>query len=231
MINDRYVLTAAHCFEIKYISELATVRLGERDLRERIDCDVDKTQNRTTCSDEPIEVGIEEIIFHESRNHTTRANDIALLRLSRSIPTSDYIKPICLPKTYELQLPELTVAGWGSITRYGNTLSDYLIKVTLPPVNATQCNQAWSQVPSREYPRLTIMPKQICAGGQQGRDSCNGDSGGSLMDYVRDSNGRGRWTSVGVTSFGPFPCATEGYPAVHTSVPYYVPWIVEHLRP
>lgn len=44
-------------------------------------------------------------------------NDIALIRLERSVPFSSFIKPICLPRSAEDSglTPGnlLTVAGWG----------------------------------------------------------------------------------------------------------------------
>ena len=59
---------------------------------------------------------------------------------------------------------------------------------------------------------------QICAG--VGRtDSCTGDSGGPLQAQVG-----GRWTVVGITSFG-VECAREDFPGVYTRVDNYLSWI------
>lgn len=47
----------------------------------------------------------------------TFVNDIALIRLERTVPFSSFIKPICLPRSAEDSGLKpgnlLTVAGWG----------------------------------------------------------------------------------------------------------------------
>ncbi|KAJ8928433.1 hypothetical protein NQ314_019022 [Rhamnusium bicolor] len=72
---------------------------------------------------------------------------------------------------------------------------------------------------------------QLCAGGEKGKDSCRGDSGGPLMSYHADENSEINWYSIGVVSFGPSPCGMEDWPGVYTKVANYVPWIVTKLRP
>nr|CAH7735497.1 unnamed protein product [Callosobruchus chinensis] len=69
----------------------------------------------------------------------------------------------------------------------------------------------------------------MCAGGERGRDSCRGDSGGPLMSY--EQNGADQnWYAVGVVSFGPSPCGMENWPGVYTRVGSYMQWIVDKLR-
>lgn len=72
---------------------------------------------------------------------------------------------------------------------------------------------------------------QLCAGGEKGKDSCRGDSGGPLMNLGQSENGEIVWYSVGVVSFGPSPCGLEEWPGVYTKVANYVHWIVSKLRP
>ncbi len=51
---------------------------------------------------------------------------------------------------------------------------------------------------------------------QKDKDSCVGDSGSALM---RESRGIGSpWKLLGVVSFGPRRCGTEGVPGVYTRV-------------
>lgn len=82
------------------------------------------------------------------------------------------------------------------------------------------------------YKRLnvTIGPKQICAGGQKGKDSCRGDSGGPLMASIRQQDGY-NFFSLGIVSFGPTPCGTQGWPGVYTRIQDYIPWIYSKLKP
>ena len=59
---------------------------------------------------------------------------------------------------------------------------------------------------------------QMCVGGHDGKDSCRGDSGSSLMTARTPSDGKwsmvGSWKLVGVVSFGPQRCALQGVPGV-----------------
>merc|ERR1712130_410949 len=73
---------------------------------------------------------------------------------------------------------------------------------------------------------------QICAGGQKGKDSCVGDSGSGLMRSRRDSSrgGAGRSELIGVVSFGPRLCGTEGVPGVYSRVESFLTWILDTVE-
>lgn len=64
--------------------------------------------------------------------------------------------------------------------------------------------------------------KQICVGGQEGEDSCSGDSGGPLM--IQNGNPP-RWFLLGIVSYGASDCGKKDAPAVYTNVPQYIEWI------
>lgn len=78
------------------------------------DCEED------VCSDPVVDVAVVERIPHEKYqpNSRTQENDIALLRLARSVQFTDWVKPICLPVSAHLKNKDydgkpLVVAGWG----------------------------------------------------------------------------------------------------------------------
>lgn len=96
------------------------------------------------------------------------------------------------------------------------------LKVRVPVVSLNRCAAVYQRV-SR-----TIESTQICAGGVQGQDSCRGDSGGPLMGQAPSAN---NWVVVGVVSYGPAPCGTQGWPGVYTRVGAYIDWILSKLRP
>lgn len=74
-----------------------------------------------------------------------------------------------------------------------------LLQVDVPVLTDSRCVEKFNPI--------TINPDtQICAGDNQGKDTCNGDSGGPLV--VRGSNGR--WVLAGLTSFGSNPCGEGG---------------------
>lgn len=72
--------------------------------------------------------------------------------------------------------------------------------------------------------RQTILPTQICAGGEKDKDSCQGDSGGPLMHYVNSY-----WELVGIVSYGR-KCGLEDWPGIYTLVSAYETWIKSTLR-
>lgn len=225
LINHRYVLTAAHCLKGKDIPatwRLESVRLGEYDTTTNPDCIKDDAKSEV-CADDVVTVGIEEQIAHENYNpHSSdQKYDIALLRLNREIPFTNYIKPICLPPNDNVG-KKLFVAGWGK-TEKGYS-SNIKLKVSVPLVGKQQCEE--------RYRRAGVMLGfgQICAGGQRGKDSCTGDSGGPLMSVERGSDGAGRWIVVGVVSFGPSPCGLPNWPGVYSRVIDFVPWILSKLK-
>ncbi|KAF2881991.1 hypothetical protein ILUMI_24172 [Ignelater luminosus] len=218
LINDRYVLTAAHCAD----NNLFSVRLGEHNVKTEEDC-----FNSGDCADSPVNIEIQKTVVHEDYNPDDHRSDIALLRLKHKVVYTEFIKPICLPLSSELQNNTFTgltgvVAGWGKTE--DNHKSDVKLKVEVPVVANRDC--------SRSYLRHQISTRKehLCAGGVKGENSCNGDSGGPLM-YRDKSENASNWINIGILSFGLSKCALENLPAVYTRVTEYMPWILEHLRP
>lgn len=230
LINDRYVLTAAHC--ISAIPETwvpVRVRLGEWDTETDMDCEVDSRGNRD-CSDPHIDVDIEKVISHENYVASSKSQpyDIALIRLARSIPYTDFIRPICLPlkdilKRSSFEGSVMDVSGWGK-TEHG-TSSNVKLKAEVPIVTLSDCQRVYSQR------SVDLTNSQMCAGGQQGIDSCRGDSGGPLIGLDSSNKQRVYYFIAGVVSFGPTPCGLQGWPGVYTRVSEYVDWIQQNIEP
>ena len=92
-------------------------------------------------------------------------------------------------------------------------------------VSLTNCNRVYAST------SIKLSDGQICAGGIKGQDSCNGDSGGPLMDIddVTDPF-LPYFYLVGLVSFGPTTCGKAGWPGVYTNVAPYVDWIQKKLK-
>jgi secreted trypsin-like serine protease len=166
LINDRYVLTAAHCQSaIPKTWKITHVRLGDWDTRTNPDCTIE--ENGRVCNDPYVEVPVTQIIVHEQYNGNAKnqPHDIALLRLQNSVRYTDYIKPICLPepsfRTVITSGETLEVAGFGRTEMY-NT-SPQKLKVAVDAYSTEACQ--------RVYPHLAISNNQLCAGGETGKDS------------------------------------------------------------
>ncbi|CAG5030908.1 unnamed protein product [Parnassius apollo] len=229
LISGRYVLTAAHCIT-GAVLDLGTpinVRLGEYDITNSgPDC-VEVEGGGSDCTDGALVFPIEHIIAHP--NYGLRRHDIALIRISKTAPYTDFIRPICLPTTDVTISPRsdmrLYVAGWGAVDTFKSS-SDKKMHVDLPYVTRNECKAMYYRNTRQPPENISIRKGQICAGGEIGKDSCKGDSGGPLM-Y---ENGR-LYEVVGIVSFGPTPCGQLNIPGVYTNVYEYLPWIRSQIRP
>lgn len=226
LISDQYVLTAAHCVTNIAPYRLKVIRLDEHDLSKERDCQI-LSDNREECND-PQDFSAAKVMFHEDYNRPTlRMNDIALIKLDRPVPRdSKRIAKICLPfdemRTVDYTRENLTVAGFGRTgPNEGDPTSNVLLELTVPGFDQDECERIITSFPSG-----SLGPKQLCAGGIEGQDSCNGDSGGPLMAHNRF----GTHFLVGVISFGPDRCGSAGKPSVNTRVTEYLNWILDRIE-
>ncbi|XP_035785996.1 serine protease grass-like [Anopheles albimanus] len=227
LINNRYVLTAAHCVRTSSNLKLTKVRLGEHDKTKEVDCIVYK-DGETECADPPIEVNIESTVVHSEYNRPIRfRHDIALIRMAQEVTYSDSIKPICLPIREDVRkkvLPKYILTGWG--TTEEQALSDILLQALLKHVPVSECQQKMRE----NALRIDLSEDyQMCAGGEEKVDSCKGDSGGPLGFSV-DLVGA-RFVQYGVVSAGVSTCGKVSVPGIYTRVSSYMNWIVENMQP
>lgn len=160
LINDRYILTAAHCIESNTVKDIrAYIGAHERDDEKKL-----------------TPVKLSQIIKHPK--YLGRENDLALLKLSQPLDLGSKnksISPICLAGPKFSDYSNLFVTGWG---QEGSDLQDskVLNECELQLVDTTTCD-----IELYKYGHVTqwINPeKQICAG-----KTCaagEGDSGGPL---------------------------------------------------
>uniref|UniRef100_A0A672G6F2 Peptidase S1 domain-containing protein n=1 Tax=Salarias fasciatus TaxID=181472 RepID=A0A672G6F2_SALFA len=198
LINNRWVLSAAHCFETITAGQV-TVYLGRQ------------TQAGPNPNEESRSVS--QIISHPNYNTVTEDNDIALLRLASDVPFTDYIVPVCLAASDSSVHAGVStwVTGWGALTE-GGSVSNDLMEVQVPVVGNRQCNC--------DYGVGEITDNMLCAGFREGgKDACQGDSGGPLVSKQGDV-----WILLGIVSFG-IGCARPELPGVYARVSRYMSWI------
>ncbi|XP_055595733.1 CLIP domain-containing serine protease B15-like [Uranotaenia lowii] len=217
LISQRYVLTAAHCVVgLSSKQKLYQIRLSEWDTSSQSNCT--EVEEEEICRQN---FEIEQVIPHpgySTRNNKV-VNDIALIRLSTDVEFTKFAKPICLPLDQEIgerpiEGEHLTVIGRG-LTENQNS-SNFLRSVELMGQSHEQCNKNLARI------NVALEETQLCVGGEEGKDSCKGDSGGPLMRFVN-----GIWFQVGVVSYGFKFCGTEGVPGIYTNVVKYLDWIKE----
>ncbi|GLV36632.1 Spatzle-Processing Enzyme [Carabus blaptoides fortunei] len=224
LINSRYVVTAAHCVsDLPAGLTLVTVRLGEQDERSDPDCDGNE------CADSPQDFSPLAVIAHSNYNVPKYKNDIGLIRLDREARITPYVSPICLPYNFMQQRNytglDVIAAGWGTVNMSLSSNSPILQDVTLKITNLEQCKTTYFS----KF-RLNIDNEQMCTAGQDGKDTCEGDSGGPLMRFeVVEDSGVPRYYLLGIVSFGPRRCGTADVPGVFTKVTNYVDWILRQM--
>ncbi|KAK1344725.1 hypothetical protein QTO34_013423 [Cnephaeus nilssonii] len=208
LLNRRWVLSAAHCFERNSNPSTWTVQFGELSAAPSI-WNLQAYRNRYQ---------VEQIVMNP-RYLGASAYDIAMLRLASPVTYSKYIQPICvLTSSDEFQnRSDCWVTGWGDIQENEELPAPYTLQeVEVGIINTTMCNYMFTQ-PSYRY---NIWGDMICAGDAQGgKDACFGDSGGPLA-----CERKGLWYQVGVVSWG-VGCGRPNRPGVYTNVSTHFKWM------
>ncbi|XP_017123677.1 serine protease 45-like [Drosophila elegans] len=196
LIHKSYVLTAAHCVYESSLAEVS-VHLGEYD---------------KSCSPEKCphveRLNVNAIIVHPEFNDYDSSHDIALLRLEHEVIYKLYIRPICIILDEMVTsdgVQTFSAFGWGATHKERE--SKTLNTIELQRRSDDKCHY--------------IRVNQICAGNNDGGDSCRGDSGGPLaVSY--SYRGKDIYVQFGVVSNGVEACNDS---AVYTDVNAYKYWI------
>ncbi|PZC86024.1 hypothetical protein B5X24_HaOG200398 [Helicoverpa armigera] len=200
LINDRFVLTAAHCVT-SFMWFMIKVTLGEHD--------------RCNTTHPPVIRYVIKMVAHNF-SFSNFKDDVAVLRLHRPVVITDTVKPVCLPKNDDATYAGVNAiaAGWGTVGE-GKNHSCYLQEVELPILSNEACKKA-------NYTPTMIGDGMLCAGDPKTgmKDTCQGDSGGPLSAERNDK----RHEQLGVVSWG-IGCGRPGYPGVYTRVTKYLDWI------
>eukprot|EP00062_Callorhinchus_milii_P001031 gi/632936203/ref/XP_007892918.1/ PREDICTED: coagulation factor IX-like [Callorhinchus milii] len=200
ILNERWVITAAHCFvpPVEF-----RVVVGEHNT-----AIFEKTEKYHK---------VENLIKHHKydSNIDMFENDIALIKLSTPIIFNTFVIPICLPEKRfadDVLVSQVygTVSGWGRLL-FGGARSSVLQKVEVPYVESSLCKASSN---------IRISQNMFCAGYEEGeKDSCQGDSGGPHVTKYRNT-----WFLSGIVSWG-FSCADAGKYGFYTKVSRYTNWI------
>lgn len=211
LVSNMWLATAAHCVRRQRAEELK-VRLGEWDV------------NRDDEFYPYVELNIREIIIHPDFQASSLVNDLALLRLDSAIDPQQmpHIAPACLATPDETFAQQRCwLAGWGK-DAFGQqgTFQNVLKKVDLPVINRQECENALRhQTKLGRYFRLHASA--LCAGGERGKDACEGDGGAGLYCSEPES---GLTKLAGLVSWG-IGCGQRGVPGVYTNVAAFYNWI------
>jgi len=211
LIAPGVILTAAHCVDkFRGRATELKVRCGEWD-----------TQNET----EPYshqDRHVKDITIHPLFNSRSLASNWALLFTSEEFILSSHIDTVCLPQAGEL-FEETTcfATGWGK-DKFGSA-GEYQVvlkEVDLPIVDQGTCQYKLRQ--TRLGRKFQLHDSFICAGGEEGKDTCKGDGGSPLV--CPSKSDPYSYVQAGVVAWG-IGCGENGTPGVYASVSKAACWI------
>ena len=114
------------------------------------------------------------------------------------------------------------VAGWGKDGKDGQ-FQVIQNKVDVPLMPRGECQDKMKAALGRDVGRdFVLSPSEICAGGEQGKDACDGDGGAPLVCQSKDNN---RWHVVGLVTWG-VDCARRGVPGVYANIYHMLDFIL-----
>lgn len=214
VINERWLLTAAHCSYAKG----AKVRVGRR------------------SRDGDADTYVSKFIPHPRFTKRALLHDIAVVEVAPPLEAGSF-EPVALNMgsggaDVGVGIPEDTwtrTAGYGeSKPGTSNTGMGVFRRVDLPIVSITKCAVALEKHNYRA-PVAFNTSNYVCAGydgpDSCGGDTCSGDSGGPLVVKQKSS---GDYLQIGVTSAGA-KCGTEKVPGVYTAVAGHAEWIAQSI--
>ncbi|XP_031550168.1 sushi, von Willebrand factor type A, EGF and pentraxin domain-containing protein 1-like, partial [Actinia tenebrosa] len=223
LVDTKWVITTAHCFfkmsesssRIRYVNDSSSpnkyhVIAGDYNIFR-------KEKNEQVRQVRAIR------IFPGYRHAPFYENDIALIELNETVTLSPVVRTICIPDSNEkVSVPGTVarVAGWGRTTK--SIRSPVLRHSAYQIQNDDLCDQATDYFFNRSV--------TFCAGsGKGGNDTCQGDSGGSMVRQVLHK-GAQRWVTVGLVSWGE-GCGIQGKYGYYTRMEPFVPWIQKTIKP
>jgi secreted trypsin-like serine protease len=185
LINEQWVMTAAHCLENTSVDN-AFVVVGAQY--------VDLTLMRRS---EGQEIKADSFYVHPEFKHFTNnvlIYDIALIKLASPIANAQPIR-LMQQNVYNLQPGDhLTVYGWGISDDLTNTVPVGLQEATLALSSKEDCNRALIRPSGAPYgPYFCAHATDLSLK----QNTCQGDSGGPII-----YQGSGEPLQVGITSWG-----------------------------
>ncbi|NWW71675.1 TMPS9 protease, partial [Climacteris rufus] len=203
IIGDRWLLSAAHCFNETNPEEI-TAFMG--------------TTSLNGTDENVVKVNVTRVITHPLFNPMILDFDVAVLELARPLVFNKYIQPVCLPLAVQ-KFPvgkKCLISGWGDLQEGNDTKPEILQKARVGIIEQNTCNFLYN---------FSLTDRMICAGFMEGMvDSCQGDSGGPLACEVTP----GVFYLAGIVSWG-FGCAQAMRPGVYSRITKLTDWILDTI--
>ncbi|XP_013917561.1 PREDICTED: serine protease 53 [Thamnophis sirtalis] len=216
LINNQWVLTAAHCFfeigkeiHVQHWSViLGTIKLTGKRFR-------------------GTKLNVSMVIPYENYTSYITGHDIALVRLAKPVRYTKDIAPICLPFAEHRFAfgTQCWLTGWGDVAANVHLPDPKpLQEITMDLLTVDTCNCIYSNLRNRRIVN-PALPGMVCAlTPDRKRGPCKGDSGGPLVCLEN-----GRWFQAGIMSSS-LSCTQFYGPTLLTDVRSYTSWIQHHVE-
>ncbi|XP_064478216.1 phenoloxidase-activating factor 2-like isoform X2 [Ornithodoros turicata] len=208
LVDEYWVLTAAHCVDDYSDPRPLKLRLGEHDVQ---------TQTEPFPYEER---DVSHVVLHPAFDNTSLTHDIALVQVATPAKRRPNINTVCMPERgltklmLEDKAARCFITGWGK-QREGGGHATVLKEIRVPLWKNKDCEFALRRHFGAQF---KLSDSSLCAG-EAGRDACDGDGGGPLV-CERNTI----WYQVGVVSFG-VGCGRRDMPGVYSRVEDYRDWI------
>ncbi|XP_042826322.1 kallikrein-7 isoform X1 [Panthera onca] len=152
LLNEQWVLTAAHCKMSEYQVHMGSDQLGDKRAQ----------KIRATQS-----------FRHPGYSTQTHVNDLMLVKLDHQARLSSSVRKVKLSSHCEPPGTTCTVSGWGTTTSPDVTFPSTLMCTDVRLISSQDCKKVYKDL---------LGKSMLCAGIPNSKtNACNGDSGGPLM--------------------------------------------------
>ncbi|KAG6465621.1 hypothetical protein O3G_MSEX015271 [Manduca sexta] len=147
VLNNRWVLTAAHCTVGQSKSSIKVV-VG--------------TNNLLVGGDR---YSVEIIIIHEGYDSVQISNDVSVIKVTSDIEFKDRVQPIQLPDEDTDAGADVVLSGWGRLS-YPGIYPTQLQIINLTALSVEECQAAYSTI-------NPVFPSEICTLTKAGEGACH----------------------------------------------------------
>ncbi|XP_052835982.1 LOW QUALITY PROTEIN: anionic trypsin [Drosophila gunungcola] len=210
VINEHWILTAAHCLSSPQAVENSVIVAGSHDIHDQKG-EASNIQMRH----------IDYYVRHELYLGGVNPYDIALIYTKTPLVFDSYVQPATLPEQDARPDGYGTLYGWGNVSM--TAVPNYphrLQEANMPILDMELCEQILARS------GLQLHETNLCTGPLTGGVSiCTADSGGPLIQQCCEEHFEQANIVIGIVSWGKMPCGQKNAPSVFVRVSAFTEWI------